>query len=127
MIMNEATLAAVLEMLSRGPCDLVLDPTDERVIVPSGHRGTSVLVLTIGYGLAVPIPDLTVNMDGVSGTLSFSRRPFYCYIPWSAVHHIIDNVIGLSDTGARPVSNSPTAETPAEIKARKRAHLKLVP
>ncbi len=39
--------------------------------------------------MAVPIPDLRVEDDGLSCTLSFNRTPFYCVIPWSAVFALV--------------------------------------
>jgi hypothetical protein len=37
------------------------------------------------YGLAPPIPDLTLNDARVVATLSFDKKPFRCVIPWRAV------------------------------------------
>jgi stringent starvation protein B len=40
--------------------------------------------------MAVPIRDLEVGEDGLSGTLSFSRRPHFCYIPWPSVFALVN-------------------------------------
>ena len=40
--------------------------------------------------MAVPIPDLRVDSEGISGTLSFSRKPFKVRIPWDAIFALKD-------------------------------------
>jgi hypothetical protein len=44
-----------------------------------------VVVLQYGNNLATPIKDLVTGSDGISATLSFSRKPFKTFIPWDAV------------------------------------------
>jgi hypothetical protein len=56
--------------------------------VPQPFRAQAELVLQFGYQLRVPIPDLEVDEEGITGTLSFARRPFWCRVPWSAVYAI---------------------------------------
>jgi hypothetical protein len=36
-----------------------------------------------------PIPDLNVDEEGISCTLSFSNSPHYCFLPWGAVYALI--------------------------------------
>ena len=42
-------------------------------------------MLQLGYNMANPIPDLVLNSDGVSCTLSFNRVPFTCFISWESI------------------------------------------
>ena len=69
--------------------DLYLDPRKPGVVVPPKLRAAPGLVLRIGHDLPVPIPDLYVDDDGFSGTLSFDGQPFHCEVPWSAVFAIV--------------------------------------
>lgn len=69
--------------------DLYLDPRSPGVVVPPRFRADPGLVLRIGRDLPVPIPDLYVDDDGISGTLSFDGQPFHCEVPWVAVFAIV--------------------------------------
>jgi hypothetical protein len=76
--------------LLEGPSVLVhLDPRREGVVVPKWFTGQPQLILQVGLNLPVPIPDLAVDDSGISCTLSFSRSPFWCSIPWSAVYALV--------------------------------------
>lgn len=76
--------------LLEGPSVFVhLDPRRPGVVVPKWFIGQPQLVLQVGLNMAIPIPDLKVDDDGVSCTLSFSRTPFWCSIPWSAVYALV--------------------------------------
>ncbi len=66
-----------------------LDPRRQNVMVPKGFMGQPQLVLQVGLNMAIPIPDLEVDDVGISCTLSFSRTPFWCRIPWSAVYALV--------------------------------------
>lgn len=79
-----------LALLESSSVFVHLDPRREGVIVPRWFAGQPQLVLQIGLNLVVPIPDLTVDDEGVSCTLSFSRTPFWCKLPWSAVYALVD-------------------------------------
>jgi len=77
---------AVALALLRGPSLLVhLDPRKPEVVVPPDFKQQSQLVLQVGLNLAIPIRDLEVTDEAISGTLSFSRTPFWCFVPWAAV------------------------------------------
>ncbi|HEU4532541.1 MAG TPA: ClpXP protease specificity-enhancing factor SspB [Polyangiaceae bacterium] len=71
-----------------------LDPRKEGVVVPPWFRKQPQLVLQVGYQMAVPIPDLTVGDEALTGTLSFSRSPFQCSIPWSSVFALVSGETG---------------------------------
>jgi stringent starvation protein B len=76
--------------LLEGPSVFVhLDPRRPGVVVPKWFIGQPQLVLQVGLNMAIPIPDLKCDEDGVSCTLSFSRTPFWCSIPWSAVYALV--------------------------------------
>ncbi len=66
-----------------------LDPRRPDVLVPKGFLGQHQLVLQVGLNMAIPIPDLTIDDAGIACTLSFSRTPFWCRIPWSAVYALV--------------------------------------
>ena len=76
--------------LLKGPSVFVhLDPRHEDVIVPKWFKKQPQLVLQVGLNMAVAIPDLDVGEDGITATLSFSRSPFWCFMPWSAIYAIV--------------------------------------
>lgn len=72
-------------LLLRGNLFLHLAPKHPDVRVPEHLRGMMQLVLEVGLDMAVPIPDLHLSDEGFSGTLSFSRTPFFVRVPWDAV------------------------------------------
>jgi len=76
---------AFLALLAEG-CLLHLDARREGVVVPDHLKGEAHLVLQYGNDLPIPIPDLQIDENGVSATLSFARTPWSTVIPWSAVY-----------------------------------------
>jgi stringent starvation protein B len=78
-----------LALLERASVFVHLDPRSDQVCVPPWLKRQPQLVLQIGLNLAVNIPDLTVEDDAVSCTLSFSRRPHFCRVPWAAVYALV--------------------------------------
>ena len=99
-------------LLTQGSVFVHLDPRRDTVRVPPWLRAQPQLVLQFGYGLAVPIRDLDVDDEGVSGTLSFNRQPFSCFVPWDAVFALV----GDDGMGMVWEENLP-AELAAEIEA----------
>jgi stringent starvation protein B len=81
----------VLELLEHATVFVHLDPRGEAVRVPPWFKRQPQLVLQIGLNMAVPIPDLEVDDEGLSCTLSFNRSPFLCVIPWSSVFALVDD------------------------------------
>ncbi len=80
----------VLEkLLEDGPVLVHLDPRRAGVDVPAAHRAEARLVLRFGYGLTPPIRDLSVDTDGLAGTLTFRGVPHRCIVPWSAVFAMV--------------------------------------
>jgi stringent starvation protein B len=67
-----------------------LDPRHPEVRVPPWFKKQPRLVLQIGLNMAVPIRDLDVGDAALSCTLSFSRQPFFCFVPWKAVFALVN-------------------------------------
>lgn len=80
-----------LALLEQSGIFIHLDPRGKDVIVPNQFKEQTELVLQFGLNMRVPIKDLEVLDDAICGTLSFSRRPFWCRIPWDAVHAIVSD------------------------------------
>lgn len=78
-----------LALLERASVFVHLDPRAENVVVPPWLKKQPQLVLQIGLNMAVKIPDLEVGEEAVCCTLSFSRRPHHCYVPWGAVYALV--------------------------------------
>ncbi|MFO0692934.1 MAG: ClpXP protease specificity-enhancing factor SspB [Polyangiales bacterium] len=76
-------------LLLRGSVFVHLDPRTPGVEVPRRFTSEPQLVLQIGLDLPIPIPDLRVDHDGILATLSFSRTPFTCVVPWEAVFALV--------------------------------------
>jgi stringent starvation protein B len=74
-----------LALLERSKVHIHLDPRKDGVVVPAHFRKQPQLVLEIGLNMPIPIPDLRLDEEGMTCTLSFSRQPFYCAVPWPAV------------------------------------------
>jgi stringent starvation protein B len=66
-----------------------INATMRGVVVPEKHEEDTALALRFGYNLEPDIPDLTLDKKGISGTLSFSGKPFFVHIPWAAVRGAI--------------------------------------
>ncbi len=80
----------VAMLLLQGPSLFIhLDPRKPQVVVPAWFKKQPQLILQVGLNLANPIPDLNVDDEGISGTLSFSRSPFWCRVPWTSVYALV--------------------------------------
>jgi stringent starvation protein B len=76
--------------LLEGPSMFVhLDPRRQGVLVPKRFLDKPQLVLQVGMNMVIPIPDLTVDDEGISCTLSFDRAPFWCRMPWNAIYALV--------------------------------------
>lgn len=78
-----------LALLERSNVDIYLDPRAQGVVVPPQFRKEPRLILKIGLNMPVPIPDLRLDDESMSCTLSFSRTPFFCVVPWPSVFAIV--------------------------------------
>jgi stringent starvation protein B len=110
-----------LALLEQATVLVHLDPRGEQVQVPAWFKRQPQLVLQIGLNMPKPIPDLNVDDDGISCTLSFSNAPHYCHLPWSAVYALI----GASGRGMvwpddvpKEVAGQYVVTTPKEEKPR---------
>jgi stringent starvation protein B len=116
-----------LALLERGSVHVHLDPRAGGVVVPAWFKRQPQLVLQVGLNMPVPIPDLRVDEDGLSCTLSFNRSPFFCIVPWSAVFAMVgddsrgmvwpDDVPPEVATQARAREAEPAAKKPAPPRA----------
>jgi stringent starvation protein B len=79
-----------LALLEQASVFIHLDPRRDGVQVPVGFKKQAQLVLQIGLNMVVKIPDLEVDDEGISCTLSFNRRPHYCHMPWGAIYALVD-------------------------------------
>jgi stringent starvation protein B len=78
-----------LALLERSNVDVYLDPRAKGVVVPPQFRKEPRLILKIGLNMPVPIPDLRLDDESMSCTLSFSRSPFFCVVPWESVFAMV--------------------------------------
>jgi len=78
-----------LALLERSSIFVHLDPRQQAVVVPPWFKKQPQLVLQIGLNMPVPIPDLRLDEEGMSCTLSFNRAPFFCVVPWGSVFAMV--------------------------------------
>lgn len=71
------------QLLGEGIAALHLDPRVAGVYLPSYLTDQPVLVLNYSYRYGVG--DFRFDDKVVEATLSFSRQPYFCIVPWSAV------------------------------------------
>lgn len=83
--MNGIKLNAALSILQDDYLYVGVNPKHERVIVPPNWKAKEHMILQVGYQMPVPIRDLHIDADGVSGIFSFDRVPSLCVIPWESV------------------------------------------
>jgi stringent starvation protein B len=112
----------MLALLERSSVYIHLDPRRENVRVPPWFKKQPQLVLQVGLNMAVRIPDLDVGEDAVSCTLSFSRSPFFCYIPWTSVFALVaeDGKAGIWPNDIPPEVAAQQAEHAQKQQARER-------
>lgn len=79
----------VEKLLSDGPILVHVDARRDEVSVPDGFRRDPKLVLRFGYGLTPAIVDLSVDGEGIAGTLTFDGIPHRCVLPWGAVYAVV--------------------------------------
>lgn len=115
-----------LALLESSSVFIHLDPRDEDVRVPAWYKRQPRLVLQIGLNMPVPIPDLNLDEDSVSCTLSFNRSPHFCRIPWSAVFALVgEDGRGMLWPDDIPPEVAAEMQT-ATQKQQARAHLRAV-
>jgi stringent starvation protein B len=127
----------VEKLLTDGPILVHIDARRDDVSVPGGFRRDPKLVLRFGYGLTPSIVDLSIDGEGIAGTLTFGGIPHRCVLPWPAVYAVVSEVdqrgmVWPDDVPAAVVDQladeTGEAEPPAREAAEpsRRSHLKLV-
>ncbi len=102
--------------LLQGPSVFIhLDPRKPEAIVPPYFKKQPQLVLQVGLNMAIPIPDLKVDDEGVTCTLSFNRRQFWCSLPWSAIYALVGEALDGEDMKGMLWPD----DVPAEIAAQR--------
>lgn len=76
-------------LLLRGSLFVHLDPRNDGAKVPAWLSRQPQLVLQVGLDLPIPIPDLRIDAEGIFATLSFSRTPYACVVPWDSVFALV--------------------------------------
>ena len=116
-----------LALLETASMYIHLDPRADTVKVPAWFKKQPQLVLQVGLNMAVPIPDLHVDEQGLSCTLSFNRSPFYCMIPWPAVFALVGEngqaMVWAEDVPAEVAAQAQAQKAPPE---KPRTHLRAV-
>lgn len=109
-----------LALLERSSVYVHLDPRQTAAVVPPNFKKQAQLVLQVGLKMAVPIPDLRLDDDGISCTLSFNRSPFFCVVPWSSVFAMVgEDGRGMVWPDDVPAEVTRQAQGRAETPARK--------
>ncbi len=115
-----------MALLEQASMYIHLDPRADSVQVPMSFKNQPQLVLQVGLNMAVAIPDLHVDEQGLSCTLSFNRSPFFCMIPWPAVFALVGEN-GQAMVWAEDVPAEVAAQAQAQKAPEKpRAHLRSV-
>ena len=115
-----------MALLEQASMYIHLDPRADAVQVPAWFKKQPQLVLQVGLNMAVRIPDLHVDEQGLSCTLSFNRSPFFCMIPWPAVFALVGEN-GQAMVWAEDVPAEVAAQAQAQKAPEKpRAHLRSV-
>lgn len=84
---SAGTKKGIVEAIVDGENVLIhLDPRRDGVKVPKRFRRKPHLILEIGKDMLIPIPDLEIMERGICATLSFSRKPFRCFLPWASIY-----------------------------------------
>lgn len=75
---------SMLRLLEKGTVMVTLDARFEGVTVPPAHAPNPNLRLNFDWDFQ--IPDFTVDAEGVSASLSFGGKNFWCNLPWGSVY-----------------------------------------
>lgn len=77
-------------LLERSYVDVYLDPRATGVVVPPQFRREPRLKLTIGLNTPAPTPDLRLDDETMSCTLSLGgTAPFFVVVPWPSIFAIV--------------------------------------
>ena len=91
-------------------------------------EATQPVGINIGWRMAIPAPDLKLDADGISCTLSFNRTPFFCEFPWHAIMQVSvdeEHMIWI-ESPPDPSVDEPKPPRPRKPSSGERPKLKLV-
>ena len=77
------------ELLGQGPVLLHIDARHPLAQVPDKFRQDPKLVLRFGYDLTPAIIDLSIDVEGMYGTLTFGGIPTRCVLPWGSIYSVV--------------------------------------
>jgi len=77
------------ELLGQGPVLLHIDARHTLAQVPDKFRHDPKLVLRFGYDLTPAIIDLSIDDEGLYGTLTFGGVPTRCVLPWGCIYSVV--------------------------------------
>ena len=119
-----------LALLESSTVFVHLDPRAEGVMVPPWFKKQPQLVLQIGLNMPVPIPDLSLDGEGVSCTLSFNRSPQFCSVPWKAIYALVGEdgrgMVWPEDVPPEVAAQTRRSSDEPKHKKKKKAHLRAV-
>jgi stringent starvation protein B len=119
-----------LALLESSTVFVHLDPRADGVMVPPWFKKQPQLVLQIGLNMPVPIPDLSLDGDGVSCTLSFNRSPQFCNVPWKAIYALVGEdgrgMVWPDDVPPEVAAQTRVASGETKTKKKKKPHLRAV-
>lgn len=96
---------AVINWISHGLVRVHVDATRPDVTVPDHVRTKDNVVFEWGFEMSVPITDMKIDHEAISGTLSFGDYGFiFCELPWAAVFCISSPVL---DRGGMWLNDAP--------------------
>lgn len=103
---NRIGKRGLFERLAKsGNVTVHLNPRGLGVQVPMWCSDQEHLALCVGYNMRIPIPDLTCDEAGISGTLVFSGKRERCVLPWSSVFALV----GRDDRGMVWIEDLPAS------------------
>lgn len=119
-----------LALLESSTVYVHLDPRAQGVTVPPWFKKQPQLVLQIGLNMPVPIPDLSLDGEGVSCTLSFNRSPQFCSVPWKAIYALVGEdgrgMVWPDDVPPEVAAQTRPSTTEPKQKRKKKSHLQAV-
>ncbi len=75
--------------LNRGSVFVHLDPRRAGVVAPASILARPRVVLQVKRTLSLPLPDISLDDEGVRVTLTFGGEPFRCTLPWTAMFSLV--------------------------------------
>jgi len=96
------------------------------LVIPAHLKRAKFIALQFGIDMPVPIPDMRVLPNAISGTLSYGGVSFWTSVPWSVIYAMSDqngrgqvwpddspNAVRSAKLGLRLVKGSCVLTTPA--------------